>query len=112
MYSVEHFAGSKKPSFTYTYLVASFIFINYFSAPARTSTVSRNRFIFSSGTKLIEKIYWEVYNAANTHPKSSEQMRRLSFIQDPLTQENPYILPSPLKNTEPMRDYDKTILKV
>lgn len=45
---VEHFAGSKKPSFTY--LVVSFI--NYFPATTRTRTRSRNESGFSSRNKV------------------------------------------------------------
>lgn len=45
---VEHFAGSKKPSFTY--LVVSFI--NYFPATPRTRTTSRNKSRFSSRNKV------------------------------------------------------------
>ena len=61
--------------------------------------------LFSLSYPVIEKIYSEVYKAATTHPKSSESLRKLPFIQDPPTWDNPIILPSPLRNADLMRDY-------
>ena len=61
--------------------------------------------LFSLSYPVIEKIYSEVYKAAITHPKSSESLRKLPFVQDPPSQENPYILPSPLKNADLIKDY-------
>lgn len=65
--------------------------------------------LFNLSYPTIEKIYLEVYKAANTHPKSSEEIRRLPFIQDPPSQENPHILPSPLKNAELIKDYGQML---
>ena len=63
--------------------------------------------LFSLSYPVIEKIYSEVYKAATTHPKSSESLRKLPFFQDPPSQDNPYILPSPLKNADLIKDYDR-----
>ena len=65
--------------------------------------------LFSLSYPVIEKIYSEVYKAATTHPKSSESLRKLPFIQDPPSQEYPYIPPSPLKNAELIKDYGQML---
>ncbi len=61
--------------------------------------------LFSLSYPTIEKLYLKVYKAASTHPKSSEALRKLVFIQDPPTPENPSVPRPALYNSDLIKDY-------
>lgn len=64
---------------------------------------------FSLSYGPIEKIYYEVKRVEDTHPATSAEIFSMPFIQAPPSSDNPYILPSPLKNDDLIKDYGKTL---